>query len=74
MVVHDICNSVLPRNAYILFSTKNPSTVQRIPWPGAQLAEGLYATWYFNDDEFPWLMDSDGAYKGPSLLRAARVK
>ncbi|EPS99074.1 hypothetical protein FOMPIDRAFT_1125058 [Fomitopsis schrenkii] len=51
--------SVLPRNAYILFSTKSPSTVQRIPWPGAQLAEGLYATWYLDDEEFPWLVDSD---------------
>ncbi|KAH9835839.1 RIC1-domain-containing protein [Rhodofomes roseus] len=51
--------SVLPRNGYILFSTKSPSTVQRIPWPGAQAADDLYATWYLNDEDFPWLVDSD---------------
>ncbi|KZT74904.1 RIC1-domain-containing protein [Daedalea quercina L-15889] len=51
--------SVMPRNGYILFSTKSPSTVQRIPWPGAQSAEDQYATWYLNDEDFPWLVDSD---------------
>lgn len=60
VVMYNICRSVLPRNAYVLFSTKSPSTIQRIPWPGMQLAEGLYATWYINEEEFPWLVDSDG--------------
>lgn len=52
--------SVLPRNGYILFTTKSPSTVQRIPWPGMQSVEDQYATWYLNDEDFPWLVDSDG--------------
>ena len=60
VVIYNICRSVLPRNAYVLFSTKSPSTIQRIPWPGMQLAEGLYATWYINEEELPWLLDSDG--------------
>ncbi|KAH9937401.1 RIC1-domain-containing protein [Fomitopsis serialis] len=51
--------SVLPRNGYILFTTKSPSTVQRIPWPGMQSAEDQCATWYLNDEDFPWLVDSD---------------
>ncbi|PCH33349.1 RIC1-domain-containing protein [Wolfiporia cocos MD-104 SS10] len=48
--------SVSPRNDYILFSTKGPPSVQRIPWPGI---EGGGDSWVLNDEEFPWLVDPD---------------
>ncbi|KAI0639098.1 RIC1-domain-containing protein [Trametes polyzona] len=55
--------SVSPRKEYILFSTCNPPAVQRVPWPntggeGASGREG-YDTWEVNEDELPWLVDSD---------------
>jgi len=51
--------SVSPRNNFILFSTQGPPTVQHVPWPGMQHSEDDYATWILNDEEFPWLIDSD---------------
>lgn len=61
---------VSPRKQYILFSTKNPPAVQRIPWPeieeedGAVDGEpktqfGTYETWVFNDHDFDFFVDPD---------------
>lgn len=63
--------SVSPRTDYILFSTRSPPAIQRIPWP--QLGEDevastrpvsrdfkYYDTWVLNDADLPWLIDSDG--------------
>ncbi|KAI0803143.1 RIC1-domain-containing protein [Irpex lacteus] len=62
--------SVSPRREYIMFSTKSPPSVQRIPWPSVQRdeddthigyrnKESLYDTWLLNEDTFPWLVDSN---------------
>ncbi|KAI0343994.1 RIC1-domain-containing protein [Trametopsis cervina] len=61
---------VSPRRDYILFSTKSPPSVQRIPWPSAQdgddyghgpyrANENMYDTWLIQEDLFPWLLDSN---------------
>lgn len=62
--------SVSPRESYILYSTKSPPAVQRIPWPVLSEEDGpqqpaqamlkYYDTWILNDQELPWLLDSDG--------------
>lgn len=63
--------SVSPRRDYILFSTKSPPTVQRIPWPAVhheededlgihKANESLYDTWVLSEDTFPWLVDNNG--------------
>ncbi|KAI0706047.1 RIC1-domain-containing protein [Cytidiella melzeri] len=62
--------SVSPRREYIVFSTKSPPSVQRIPWPSAhheggqehrtyRNSDNLYDTWLLNEETFPWLMDSN---------------
>ncbi len=55
-----------------MFSTSNPSTVQRMSWPNTltkRSQERLQAsgqpitahdTWETSDITFPWLVDSDG--------------
>ncbi|EGO28420.1 hypothetical protein SERLADRAFT_445869 [Serpula lacrymans var. lacrymans S7.9] len=62
--------SVSPRKNCILFSTKNPSAVQRIPWPIYDESDGEFEeqsakkllieeeTWTVCEREFPWLVDS----------------
>ncbi|KAJ7139708.1 RIC1-domain-containing protein [Mycena epipterygia] len=61
---------VSPRKHYILFSTKNPPAVQRIPWPEIEEEDGTidgepktqfgtYETWIFNDHDFEFFVDSD---------------
>lgn len=65
--------SVSPRKHYILFSTKNPPAVQRIPWPEIEEEDGAvdgepktqfgsYETWIFNDHDFEFFVDSDGVF------------
>lgn len=65
------CCSVSPRKHYILFSTKSPPSIQRIPWPTAPEDELYdrrgnrrydYDSWVMNEDDFPWLVDPDGEY------------
>ncbi|KAF5377213.1 hypothetical protein D9615_006326 [Tricholomella constricta] len=62
--------SVSPRRHHVLFSTKNPPTIQRIPWPvdaedGTQAEmrkknqQHGYDTWIFNDHDFSWFIDTD---------------
>ncbi|KAJ7919027.1 RIC1-domain-containing protein [Mycena leptocephala] len=61
---------VSPRKQYILFSTKNPPAVQRIPWPEIEdepetvdgepkTQFGTYETWIFNDHDFDFFVDPD---------------
>ncbi|KAJ7293159.1 RIC1-domain-containing protein [Mycena rebaudengoi] len=60
---------VSPRKHYILFSTRNPPAVQRIPWPEVEDEEGgdgepkaqlgTHETWVFNDHDFDFFVDSD---------------
>ncbi|KAJ7456586.1 RIC1-domain-containing protein [Mycena latifolia] len=61
---------VSPRKQYILFSTKNPPAVQRIPWPEIEEDDGTvdgepktqfgtYETWIFNDHDFDFFVDPD---------------
>ena len=68
----EIPDSVSSRKRYIVFSTKNPASVQRIPWPsddsdqddGASVYKRQIGneSWLVNDDEFPWLVESDGGH------------
>ncbi|KAI0080014.1 RIC1-domain-containing protein [Panus rudis PR-1116 ss-1] len=71
--------SVSPRTDYILFSTRNPPAIQRIPWPEIPRNEEeehseeyyrpsvtdfkYYDTWILNDEDHPWLIDSDVAVR-----------
>ena len=68
-----LLDSVSPRANYILFSTRSPPAIQRIPWP--QLSGDderttrpvsrdfkYYDTWVLNDEELPWLMEPDGTF------------
>lgn len=58
--------SVSPRKHHLLFSTKDPPTIQRMPWPIAdEDDESLsssslsYDTWLVNDIDFGWLVECD---------------
>ncbi|KAI0047802.1 RIC1-domain-containing protein [Auriscalpium vulgare] len=60
--------SVSPRRHYILFSTKSPPSIQRIPWPATEESErnaqkeskdSGYDNWVLNELDFPWLVDPD---------------
>jgi hypothetical protein len=67
-------DSVSPRKDYILFSTRTPSAIQRIPWPAVDdedldIASATrkrrrswtgYDTWMTNEHQFPWLIDANG--------------
>ncbi len=65
--------SVSPRKHYIVFSTKSPPAVQRIPWPNYDEEDEevdvenptpkrftQHDTWVIDDHELPWLVDPDG--------------
>jgi hypothetical protein len=64
-------DSVSPRKHYLLFSTKNPPAIQRIPWPSHEDTDEdehlekrdlrRYMTWIINEQELPWLVESNGA-------------
>ena len=71
-----VVSSVSPRRYYILFSTRNPPSVQRIPWPVTDESDlhddgGYgYESWTLSDhsDHFQWLVDTNGqscAYNSP---------
>jgi RAB6A-GEF complex partner protein 1 len=68
-----LIHSISPRHSCIMFSTANPSTVQRISWPNLALkhsreqiltASGqpitAHDTWEVNATAFPWLLDHEG--------------
>ncbi|KAF8272974.1 RIC1-domain-containing protein [Lactarius quietus] len=74
--------SVSPRKNYILFSTRNPPSVQRIPWPVTNESDlnddrGYgYESWTLSDhsDNFQWLIDSNVAVSNISSLRGTDVE
>lgn len=56
----------------MVFSTRDPPTVQRMPWPAGEDVDGsdadikstlTYDTWLLNDLDFSWLVESDGEHK-----------
>ncbi|KAI9444961.1 RIC1-domain-containing protein [Lactarius indigo] len=79
--------SVSPRKHYILFSTRNPPSVQRIPWPVTNESDSRdeeenrgygYENWTLSDhsDHFHWLVDSNDsvAVSNISSLRGIDVE
>ncbi|KIY65901.1 RIC1-domain-containing protein [Cylindrobasidium torrendii FP15055 ss-10] len=72
--------SASPRRHYILFSTKNPAAVQRIPWPtdpddeNSESRFGNYETWVFNDNDFHWFVEPDVSVTHVSYMRNAAVE
>ncbi|KAF8807681.1 RIC1-domain-containing protein [Phlegmacium glaucopus] len=58
--------SVSPRKHHLLFSTKDPPTIQRMPWPisdendeSVSPSSLTYDTWLVNDIDFSWLAECD---------------
>lgn len=54
----------------MVFSTRDPPTIQRMPWPigddeSVEVARPAlsYDTWLLNDLDFSWLVESDGEYQ-----------
>ncbi|KAF8912940.1 RIC1-domain-containing protein [Gymnopilus junonius] len=61
--------SMSPRRQHMVFSTRDPPTIQRMPWPvddddgndisGEDRPTLTYDTWLLNDLDFSWLVESD---------------
>jgi hypothetical protein len=81
--VSDVLSSVSPRKHFLLFSTRDPPALQRIPWPEVedegnnqeeegeeelQKTLGSYDTWVLNDHDFGWMVESEGKYSVLSVL------
>lgn len=66
--------SVSPRKTHLIFTTSNPPTIQRMPWPqdeegpSAQQRACTYDTWILNEDDFGWLKEPDGDATPPFPL------
>jgi len=45
-----------------MFTTHNPPTVQRMPWPqdDDDSKSYTYDTWILNEDDFSWLEEPEG--------------
>ena len=55
--------SVSPRRHHVVFSTMDPPTVQKMPWPPQDdtvMPDGDYETWLLEQLELTWLVESDG--------------
>ncbi|KAF7320200.1 RIC1 domain-containing protein [Mycena kentingensis (nom. inval.)] len=76
---------VSPRKHFIMFSTKNPPAIQRIPWPEieddeeddgqpAQRRFASYENWVFNEDDFDFFVDSDVTATQLSYSRSTGVE
>ncbi|KAF9270574.1 RIC1-domain-containing protein [Marasmius fiardii PR-910] len=80
--------SLSPREDYILFSTRTPPAVQRIPWPSDD-DEGLedetetarrrhrfnqYDNWVINERGFDWLIDSEAVVSSLSISRSTGIE
>jgi RAB6A-GEF complex partner protein 1 len=74
---------VSPRKDCILFTTKSPPAVQKIPWPAdeenAEDGYGLrerqmwdYEMWQFNEHDFDWFIEPEGAVI-PTNFPASRL-
>jgi hypothetical protein len=50
-----------------MFTTYNPPTIQRMPWPQGQddpheqHKPHTYDTWILNEDDFSWLKEPEGS-------------
>ncbi|KAI0304643.1 RIC1-domain-containing protein [Russula brevipes] len=74
--------SVSPRKHCIIFSTRNPPSVQRIPWPVTDGAEPLvgedkkydYDSWILTEQSFPWLIETNVAVSKISSFRGMDVE
>ncbi|KAF8482108.1 RIC1-domain-containing protein [Russula ochroleuca] len=76
--------SVSPRKHCILFSTRSPPSIQRIPWPmtdGPELHRGgdedkgyEYDSWVLTEQNFQWLIDTNVAVLNISLFRNTDVE
>ena len=57
-------SSVSPRRDHVFFSTKDPPTVQKMPWPAQEDAveplDGDYEMWLLDDLDLSWLIESNG--------------
>ncbi|KDQ54856.1 hypothetical protein JAAARDRAFT_37967 [Jaapia argillacea MUCL 33604] len=62
--------SVSPRKHYILFSTRNPPSIQRVPYPRIQEGDSSFgrqgerayqgpSSWVLEDQDLPWMVDND---------------
>ncbi|PPQ63714.1 hypothetical protein CVT24_004294 [Panaeolus cyanescens] len=57
--------SVSARKRHVMFSTRDPPTIQRMPWPIGEdddltdVTPATYDTWILNDIDFAWLVESD---------------
>lgn len=56
--------SLSPRIPYLLFSTREPAAVQRMPWPQTDENAGPdwlgHETWLLNKENFAWLQGTEG--------------
>ncbi|KAI0004091.1 RIC1-domain-containing protein [Russula compacta] len=75
--------SISPRKHCIHFSTRNPPSVQRIPWPltdGAEPHDGdedreyAYNSWVLTEQSFQWLIDTNVAVSNISSFRSTDVE
>ncbi|KAF8506868.1 RIC1-domain-containing protein [Russula emetica] len=75
--------SVSPRKHCILFSTKSPPSIQRIPWPmadgsephdGNEEKEYEYDSWVLTEQSFHWLTDTNVTVSNISSFRNTDVE
>ena len=79
--VHDEISSMSPRRRHMVFSTRDPPTIQRMPWPVGEYDDDLvedrstldYDTWLLNDLDFSWLVESDGTVFQGSVTLYSKV-
>ncbi|PFH54758.1 hypothetical protein AMATHDRAFT_72525 [Amanita thiersii Skay4041] len=72
--------SVSPRMHHVIFSTRSPASIQRIPWPldnkdeeedpGGRRRQIGNENWLLTDEEFTWLVDSDVSVTAVQYWRA----
>ncbi|KAF8640739.1 hypothetical protein AX17_000390 [Amanita inopinata Kibby_2008] len=83
--VEGILLSVSPRRYHIVFSTNNPASVQRIPWPSEASDGGDddadekrlqigNENWLLNEEDFPWLVEPDVSVTDIQYWRAVGVE
>jgi len=65
-----IC-SVSPRRQCIIYSTKRPASVERVPWPESATSQydeqaphhlRKHESWQLNERDYEWLLESEGAH------------
>ncbi|KAK7058364.1 WD40 repeat protein [Paramarasmius palmivorus] len=76
--------SLSPRRQYILFSTRNPPAVQRIPWPSEEDSEREYdpepinhhvhGSWLLEEEDFSWLIETEVVVSNILFSRSTGVE